>query len=121
MPEAEDGYKCSSCGETFSKSTSAKKHVNFSKKCRSVDGTFSKVIPYKIVTSRSDRRVGGREIMHDQSNSSDVDHDVSNQNDSQQVAASEHDEILLAPAKGILLYKPSGDSTVTSSLQLCSM
>jgi hypothetical protein len=103
MPEADEGYKCSCCGETFSKSTSAKKHVIFSKKCRSADGTFPKVIIYKVVTSRSDRRVGGREIIHDPINRSDEDQVVSNDqlgNDS----PLEHDEFLLDPATGIFFW-----------------
>jgi hypothetical protein len=132
MPEPDAGYKCSSCGETFSKSTSAKKHVTMSKKCRSANGTFPKVISYKISTSRSDRRVGGREIIRDPSNNSDDDYVVSNeqlQNDSLPEAAREHDEISLAPAPGIfvqtlwrfyshfmILQSPS---KVTSLLQFC--
>jgi hypothetical protein len=119
MPDADEGYKCSSCGETFSKSTSAKKHVYLSKKCRSANGTFPKVICYKISTSRSDRRVGGREIILNPSNDSDDDFVVSNdqlQNDSR-----EHDEILLAAATGIFCTIPLAilqsphDSTVASS------
>ena len=106
MPEADEGYKCSCCGETYLSSTSAKMHVIRSKKCRSPEGIFPKVIPYKITTSRSDRRVGGRESIHDPSNHSDEHHDVSNdrlENDS----TAEHncDAHLLDPATGNVLYE----------------
>ena len=60
MSVLDEGYKCSVCGDTFSSSTSAKKHVSFSKACRAA----AKVIPFRIVTGQSDRRVGGREILH---------------------------------------------------------
>jgi hypothetical protein len=100
MPESDEGYKCSCCGETFSKSSSAKKHVNFSKKCRSADGTFSKVIIYKIVTSRLDRRVGGREIINDPSDRIDEDQVVNDQLASGNDSPVEHDEFSLEPATG---------------------
>jgi hypothetical protein len=60
MSVLDEGYKCSVCGDTFSSSTSAKKHVSRSKACRAA----AKVIPFRIVTGQSDRRVGGREILH---------------------------------------------------------
>ena len=44
-------------------STSAKKHVSISKACWAA-GQIPKVIPFRIVTGQSDRRVGGREIWH---------------------------------------------------------
>ena len=63
MSVVDEGYKCSVCRITFPSSTSAKKHVSISKACWAA-GQIPKVIPFRIVTGQSDRRVGGREILH---------------------------------------------------------
>jgi len=63
MSVVDEGYKCSVCGITFPSSTSAKKHVSISKACWAA-GQIPKVIPFRIVTGHSDRRVGGRETLH---------------------------------------------------------
>jgi hypothetical protein len=74
MPVVDEGYKCSVCGDTFLSSTSAKKHVNFSKACWQA-GQVPKVLPYRIVTGQSDRRVGGRDTLHIQSKQRNVSKD----------------------------------------------
>ena len=73
MSVLDEGYKCSVCGDTFSSSTSAKKHVSRSKACLA-----AKVIPFRIVTGQSDRRVGGRETLHIRRERISNHHDISN-------------------------------------------
>ena len=77
MSVVDEGYKCSVCGDTFPSSTSAKKHVSFSKACWAA-GQIPKVIPFRIVTGQSDRRVGGRETLHIRSERISNHHDISN-------------------------------------------
>ena len=82
MTELDNGYKCATCGESFTISTSAKKHAFFSKKCW-IGGIAPIVIPYQIHSRRSDRRVGGIESIDIPINQSERNQTVSNYRDQQ--------------------------------------
>ena len=77
MTELDKGYKCSTCGESFINPTSAKKHVNFAKKCR-IRGVAPQVIAYQIQSRRTDRRVGGIESIDNPINQRERNQNVSN-------------------------------------------
>ena len=82
MTELDKGYKCSTCDESFTTSTSAKKHVICSKQCW-IGGLVPNVVPYRIHSQGSDRRVGGIESIDIPINQRERNENVSNRRDQQ--------------------------------------
>jgi len=82
MTELDMGYKCSTCGESFTISTSAKQHAFSSKRCW-IGGQVPNVVPYRIHSRGSDRRVGGIESIDIPINQRERNENVSNHRDQQ--------------------------------------